>query len=89
MCCAIAHYFASSFLANKCSIASRIDCFADTLSSDFGSSLRDQVEERLKFFETGDVPRKNIDVMKQVADKLAAQAAATSSQCYAIGAVSC
>ena len=30
----------------------------------FGDKLRDQVEERLPFYETGEVPRKNVDVMK-------------------------
>lgn len=30
----------------------------------FGERLKDQVEERLKFYETGDVPRKNAEVMK-------------------------
>jgi len=62
----------SRYLANKCSIASRIDCFSENVTSAFGSELRDQVEERLKFFETGDVPRKNIDVMKGVIAKIAA-----------------
>lgn len=31
----------------------------------FGTKLREQVEERLNFFETGATPRKNIDVMKE------------------------
>jgi len=55
----------SRFLANKCSIASRIDCFTETPSSVFGETLKQQVEERLKFYETGEVPRKNVDVMKE------------------------
>ncbi|KAK8749147.1 hypothetical protein OTU49_015699, partial [Cherax quadricarinatus] len=55
----------SRYLANKCSIASRIDCFTENLTSVFGEKLRDQVEERLKFYETGDLPRKNIDVMHE------------------------
>lgn len=37
----------SRFLANKCSIATRIDCFTDEPSDLFGSKLREQVEERL------------------------------------------
>jgi len=53
----------SRYLANKCSIASRIDCFAETSTSVFGSKMKDQVEERLQFYETGDLPRKNVDVM--------------------------
>ena len=34
------------------------------LASVYGDKLRRQVEERLSFYETGDVPRKNLDVMK-------------------------
>merc|ERR1711909_224242 len=55
----------SRYLANKCSIASRIDAFSETPSSVFGEKLKDQVEERLKFHETGDVPRKNEEVMHE------------------------
>ncbi|XP_053503977.1 nucleolar protein 56 [Ictalurus furcatus] len=55
----------SRYLANKCTIASRIDCFADVPTSVYGDKLRDQVEERLAFYETGETPRKNVDVMKE------------------------
>uniref|UniRef100_A0A3P8RVU8 Nucleolar protein 56 n=1 Tax=Amphiprion percula TaxID=161767 RepID=A0A3P8RVU8_AMPPE len=55
----------SRYLANKCTIASRIDCFSEVPTSVFGDKLREQVEERLSFYETGDVPRKNVDVMKE------------------------
>ena len=61
----------SRYLANKCSIASRIDCFTDTPTSVFGEKLRQQVEDRLKFYETGDVPKKNIDVMKEAIEEAA------------------
>ncbi|XP_033207179.1 nucleolar protein 56 [Belonocnema kinseyi] len=61
----------SRYLANKCSIASRIDCFTDTPSSVFGEKLRQQVEDRLKFYETGDVPKKNIDVMQEAIEEAA------------------
>lgn len=54
----------SRYLANKCSIASRIDCFMDTATSAFGEKLKDQVEERLRFYEDGVAPRKNITVMQ-------------------------
>jgi len=67
----------SRYLANKCSIASRIDCFTDAPSTVFGEHLRQQVEDRLKFYETGDAPTKNIDVMKvaiEEAEKAAAAA---------------
>ncbi|XP_065827841.1 nucleolar protein 56-like [Oscarella lobularis] len=62
----------SRYLANKCSIASRIDCFAEMQSAVFGEKLREQVEERLDFYETGKTPRKNIDVMKEAAAAVAA-----------------
>ncbi|XP_028788150.1 nucleolar protein 56-like [Neltuma alba] len=52
------------YLANKCSIASRIDCFSERGSTAFGEKLREQVEERLDFYDKGVAPRKNLDVMK-------------------------
>lgn len=52
------------YLANKCSIASRIDCFSENGTTVFGEKLREQVEERLDFYDKGVAPRKNIDVMK-------------------------
>lgn len=48
----------SRFLANKCSIASRIDCFSDAPTTKFGEVLRGQVEERLTFYENGSNPTK-------------------------------
>jgi nucleolar protein 56 len=32
--------------------------------------LRDQVEERLKFYQTGEAPRRNLDVMEEVKREL-------------------
>lgn len=60
----------SRYLANKCSIASRIDCFSEVQTTIFGEKLRQQVEDRLKFYETGDIPMKNIDVMKQAIEEM-------------------
>ncbi|XP_037107859.1 nucleolar protein 56 [Syngnathus acus] len=60
----------SRYLANKCSIASRIDCFSEMPTCVFGDKLREQVEERLAFFETGDLPRKNVDVMKEAMEEV-------------------
>ena len=52
-------------------MASRIDCFSDgELTNKFGEELRSQVEERLNFYESGEAPRKNIDVMRKVMDQL-------------------
>ena len=49
----------SRFLANKCSIASRIDNFSEAPTTRFGDALRKQVEERLNFYDTGAPPTKN------------------------------
>ncbi|GMT08843.1 hypothetical protein PFISCL1PPCAC_140, partial [Pristionchus fissidentatus] len=59
----------SRFIANKCTIASRIDCFSEVPVPTFGEHLREQVEERLKYFETGQVPQKNIDVMTKAQEE--------------------
>lgn len=69
----------SRYLANKCSIATRIDSFADEPNRLYGEKLRDQVEERLKFYETGAAPRRNIDVMEEVSKELKAAAGLTST----------
>ena len=63
----------SRYLANKCAIASRVDCFSDLPTTKFGEGLRDQMEERLKFLATGDKPRKNKDVMNEVIEQLKAE----------------
>ena len=60
-------------LANKCSIASRIDCFSENPSTIYGQKLREQVEERLEFYDKGVAPRKNVDVMQGIADELKKQ----------------
>ena len=43
---------------------------ADVPTTKFGEKLKEQVEERLTFFETGATPRKNIDVMKEAISEL-------------------
>ena len=63
----------SRYLANKCAMASRIDAFADELTDKYGVSMREQVEERLKFFDSGETPRRNVDVMQEVAAQLRAE----------------
>lgn len=49
----------SRFLANKCSIASRIDNFSETPTTRFGEALKQQVEERLRFYDSGVAPQSN------------------------------
>merc|ERR1712025_321063 len=65
----------SRYLANKCSIASRIDAFSDESTSVFGKKLKEQVEDRLKFYETGDLPRKNVEVMAEALEEAAEEIA--------------
>merc|ERR1712000_533164 len=52
----------SRYLANKCSIACRIDFFAEEPSTRWGQALKQQVEDRLEFYATGKRPAKNADV---------------------------
>ena len=60
----------SRFLANKCSIASRIDNFSEMPSTTFGEALKRQVEERLEFYASGASPTKNADAMSSAMDAL-------------------
>ena len=69
----------SRYLANKCAIASRIDSFIEEPTNAYGNQLREQVEERLNFYDTGEAPRKNVDVMSAVAAKLREAAGNTDS----------
>ena len=52
------------FLANKCSIASRMDAFAEAPTAEFGEALRKEVEERIAFYSDGVAPAKNENVMQ-------------------------
>lgn len=45
--------------------------FLESNANIFGEKLKQQVEDRLKFFETGDLPPKNVDVMKDALTELA------------------
>lgn len=60
----------SRYLANKCSIACRVDCYSEAPTNKFGESLKEQMEERLKFLSSGTKPRKNKDVMGDVIEEL-------------------
>ncbi|CAD7960032.1 unnamed protein product [Amoebophrya sp. A25] len=55
----------SRYLANKCSIASRIDAFSDHSTKLFGERMKTQVEDRLTFLVEGTKPKKNVDVMHE------------------------
>jgi len=53
----------SRYLANKCSIASRIDNFTEKPTKRFGEVMREQLEQRLEWYANGTKPMKNIDAM--------------------------
>ena len=59
----------SRYLANKCSIASRIDAFMEQSTDAFGKKMKEQVEERLRFYDEGVAPRKNLDVMHEAMEE--------------------
>ncbi|KAJ1656923.1 Nucleolar protein 56 [Dispira simplex] len=70
----------SRFLANKCSVASRIDCFSERPTRKFGEALRGQMESRLAFYEDGTAPAKNIDVMEGVLKELEQENASAEAE---------
>jgi nucleolar protein 56 len=56
----------------KCALEPIIDfLWLDNPTPKFGDALRQQVEERLAFFETGAPPAKNADAIRAVLDQLA------------------
>ena len=61
-------------------MACRIDNFAEEPTNAFGEKLREQVEERLRFYDTGETPKKNIDAMKEVIEQLKAESGGGSSK---------
>mmetsp|Transcript_206 Transcript_206/g.340 ORF Transcript_206/g.340 Transcript_206/m.340 type:complete len:527 (-) Transcript_206:222-1802(-) len=75
----------SRYLANKCTIASRVDAFIEEPTTRYGERLREQVEERLNFYDTGEAPRKNIDVMQLVADEIKKEMAAAAKEDKELG----
>lgn len=62
----------SRFLANKCSIASRIDNFSDSPTAKFGEALKRQVDERIEFYASGATPTKNSTVMNAAVEEVLA-----------------
>lgn len=40
------------------------------MTAKFGEKMRDQVEDRLKFYESGEAPKRNVDVMAAVIKEL-------------------
>ncbi len=42
----------------------RIDCFQDAATAVFGERMKEQVEERLRFYDEGVAPTKNVTAMQ-------------------------
>jgi nucleolar protein 56 len=62
----------SRYLANKCSLAARIDNFSEHPTPHFGEAMRKQLEERLEFYATGVKPMKNKDAMNGAIERILA-----------------
>ncbi len=52
------------------SLKGAVDLFIDNPNPLFGKKLHEQVEDRLSYYDTGDAPKKNIDVMREVIEEL-------------------
>lgn len=60
----------SHFFKPHASLVVLMKCFTEQPTTLFGEKLKDQVEERLKFYETGEAPRKNTVVMEEAISEL-------------------
>ena len=60
----------SRYLANKLAMCSRIDYFSNDRFDEYGNELKKQIEERQTYLDTGAKPRKNLDVMKIISEKI-------------------
>ena len=65
----------SRYLANKCSIALPNRLFCGHTNFLFGEKLKEQVEERLEFYDKGTAPRRNVAVMQEVVEAMGGSAA--------------
>lgn len=63
----------SRYLAGKCSLASRIDSFLEFSTSAYGEKLKEQCEERLRFYEEGIKTRSNLAVMHEAMEEVRKQ----------------
>ena len=60
----------SRYLANKLAMCARIDYFSNDRFDEYGNELKKQIEERGVYLDSGVKPRKNVDVMKVVSEKI-------------------
>ncbi|CCW71406.1 unnamed protein product [Phytomonas sp. Hart1] len=59
----------SRYLANKAALACRIDCFMEQPPAVFGEKLREQVEARVGFFDSGNKPPSNKAAMAEALEQ--------------------
>ncbi|CAB3376456.1 Hypothetical predicted protein [Cloeon dipterum] len=64
----------SRYIASKCSIAARLDCFSDLPSKIYGTKLKQQIEDRLTFLKGGEKPATNISVMEEALAEVSVEA---------------
>ncbi|KAL0221009.1 hypothetical protein RCL1_000863 [Eukaryota sp. TZLM3-RCL] len=60
----------SRCVANKCSIASRLDSFQDIPNSIIGEAMRTQIEDRIAFYEGGKPPKRNEEALSNALESL-------------------
>ncbi|KAF7683939.1 Nucleolar protein 56 [Astathelohania contejeani] len=60
------------FIASKCSIASRIDCFKEERTNLYGMELKKLINQKLESFKTNKDVERTDDVLKRVFDQLKA-----------------
>jgi nucleolar protein 56 len=51
------------YVANKCSLAARIDVFTEEPSTEYGEAFKGQIEGRLRFLSTGEKQPRNDEVL--------------------------
>lgn len=66
MCDCISHRLLRRFVPQRGLPTSFISlsCLLDVPTTVFGDHLKQQVSDRLKFYDSGELPPKNVDVMK-------------------------
>lgn len=59
------------YVANKCSLASRIDCFSDSPNGLYGLAMKKQIDEKINCQNEEDLsPDRNIEIMQKVQKKI-------------------
>ena len=64
ICHRVDNPLAESHVGNVGRVCCRIDCFSEAATNAFGEKMKEQVEERLRFYDEGIAPKKNITAMQ-------------------------